>query len=277
MPRSRTSASTYAVQQTFASGCERAGVNDLLLRLPWAVDWVQDWPKRGHINLLESAACRTWEESFDGRQDLRPVAVLDSRVTLCSSSKGRSPAAALRGTLRRRCAQLLGRGVYPSYLFGPTRFNTADAPTRFKELAPPLGTLPAWAFGSDDAVDLVCGLPPRNAAVSAWARITLHLVDVEALVDHGGRRHPAFLLPGWGGGAFEELHTDAADPLSPGALLGPTAGARRWLTRFQPQPFQDFDATLGYPGDGPPGDGSSFPSGPRLSFAPRAHGAPPPL
>ena len=223
----------HAVQQTFSAGCERAGVNDLLLRLPWTVDWIQDWPRPGHINLLESAACRSWEETFDGRRDVRPVAVLDSRVTLCSSSKGRSPAAALRGTLRRRCAQLVGRGVYPSYVFGPTRLNTADPPTRFKDLEPPIGELPSWAMGSDDVVDFVCGLPPSNAPLTNWARIVLHLVDAGALLDPGGRRSTAFLVPGWGGAAFEELHTDAADPLSAGALLAPTAGRRRWLTRLQ--------------------------------------------
>ena len=64
---------------------ERAAVNDMLGSLPWSVDAVFSWRHSRQINLLETETCRRWEESFSPSRDLRPLDMLDSRVTLCSS------------------------------------------------------------------------------------------------------------------------------------------------------------------------------------------------
>ena len=181
--------------------------------------------------------------------DVRPVALLDSRVTLCSSAKGRSPSHALRPSLRRRAAQLLGRGLYPAYAFAPTRLNVADAPTRDRELPEPWGPPPRWLQGDAPVLDLALGLPPLPAAAAAWARFGLHLLDLAQLAP-APLRSTAGPTP-----ALDFLHREAADPLAyaqlcawrPLPALTPRCGFQArargsartsspWKGRFPPTP-----------------------------------------
>ena len=51
--------------------------------------------------------------------NIRAVGILDSRVTLCSTIKGRSPFAAIRAQLSHRMPLQIGGGLYPSFTLAP--------------------------------------------------------------------------------------------------------------------------------------------------------------
>ena len=75
-----------------------------------------------------------WEERAARRGGGRIVGLADSRVTLCSRLKGRSSYRAIRASLLRLAPEVLAGGVYPAYLFTPSRLDPSDDPTRFVPL-----------------------------------------------------------------------------------------------------------------------------------------------
>ena len=64
---------------------------------------------------------------------LRPVTLVDSRVTIGASYKGRSPAKRINNELRRSLTHVLFTKVYGGAFYCGTKFNPADAPTRDRE------------------------------------------------------------------------------------------------------------------------------------------------
>jgi hypothetical protein len=91
----------------------------LLHSSEWTTEWVKAWYSENHMNVLEGQTARRWEEEMAKIGDIRPTAIVDSRVTLCSSVKGRTPSTALTVGLRRRSALLLGGGSLPLLPFQP--------------------------------------------------------------------------------------------------------------------------------------------------------------
>ena len=114
-------------------------INDLLMTGHWNVRSEWFWKKASHINLLESHAGLALMKKLKlGGGDVRYTSLLDSRVAKGSFAKGRSSAAkALMPMLRKAAAWQIGGGLYPGYGFAPTRLNTADAPTRVRDLPDP--------------------------------------------------------------------------------------------------------------------------------------------
>ena len=113
-------------------------LNDLLSQDGWSTLTSWEWKKQGHINVLESRAFVALEKKLlDRGGDRRFVALLDSRVAKGAHSKGRSSARALRPSLLRSCSYLVAGNLHPGLGFAPTRLNTADAPSRDKELPLP--------------------------------------------------------------------------------------------------------------------------------------------
>ena len=115
-------------------GLESVIANDLLLTGGWKKERVWSWKHSGHINVYESY-------SFVGLLgklakeggDQRFVTLLDSRVAKGAQAKGRSSSNALRCSLQKSCSLQLAGNLHPSLGFAPTRLNTADAPTRFRD------------------------------------------------------------------------------------------------------------------------------------------------
>ena len=156
------------------SGLESTLANDLLMTGQWKVEKVWDWKKSAHINVLESNAyIGILRAEILAGGDSRFTALLDSRVAKGSHAKGRSTSKALCPSLRRGAAFQLAGGLYPALGFAPTRLNTADAPTRCREIEPKATTSLA------DLIDFKCAQNLHstglNRHAAAWVRLTVLL------------------------------------------------------------------------------------------------------
>ena len=147
--------------------------------------------------------------------DKRIPFFIDSHVARCCIARGRSSAGSLRRTLKKAAALCIAYGLYPAGKFAPTRINPADCPTRDSQILPPSRSISAHL----DSTHLVAlaGISGLRRWASNWCRLALLLVpailDFHAFPD-STRSSPSFPISGW------EWHLD-------------------------------FDATLGYPGEGP--------------------------
>lgn len=153
-------------------GLESVIANDLLMTGEWKVEKVWDWDRSSHINLLESHAyLAILRDRLLAGGDCRFTSLLDSRVAKGSHAKGRSSAKALGPSLRRGAAYQIAGGLYPALGFAPTRLNTADAPTRSREIQK------LARFSIADKVDfrkaqLLHALPLSRIA-AAWVRFVV--------------------------------------------------------------------------------------------------------
>ena len=155
-------------------GHESVTINDLLVARTWTVCRSWRWRRASHINVLEvGSAASLMKESLLARPCTRFTLLLDSLVARGALAKGRSSAVTLVPMLQRCCALQIAGGLQPSYAFAPTRYNTADAPTRDREL-------PVASKHS------LCGILPIERVVdglratltrplAGWARLALFL------------------------------------------------------------------------------------------------------
>eukprot|EP00435_Cladocopium_sp_Y103_P043042 s6_g12.t1 len=124
-----------AADEPRVSGVESVVANDLLSSGAWQLESAWFWRAPSHINILESHAYLAVLKKLAVEQgDVRFTTLLDSRVAKCSHAKGRSSSKALRPTLQKGAAWQIAGGLYPALGFSPTRLNTADAPSRDREL-----------------------------------------------------------------------------------------------------------------------------------------------
>ena len=155
-------------------GRESLIVNDLLIAREWKERRAWFWKKRSHINVLETSAAvsilreQAWREPGSG-QNL----IVDSEVARGALAKGRSSSFSLRPTLRRSAAIQIAGDIYPAISYGPTRLNTADAPTRDR----PLPTKAENALTSFIPPAAAYGVHATKLCryQANWARLTLLL------------------------------------------------------------------------------------------------------
>lgn len=196
-----------AAMATGTPACyEKFWINDLLRELPWVPTASRPVGGDAHINVRElRAGLRHGVMEARGARGLRILLVLDSRVSIGALGKGRSAAQLLNNELRAALPEILGQDLYLGFLFGPTRLNPADAPSRLRPLASTGLGLPPWARalmrGDTKEFDWLTSLPDQSHRTMGWACLTLRLAKARGC------------------------------PLSPKEL--------------------PFDATLGYPGEGP--------------------------
>ncbi len=146
--RPSSSVSQQAMEALEKKGCERVAINELL----WSVTWNElrcwKWKKKSQINLLESAVIVNWVLGTAKRGgDACLAGIVDSRVALGSTAKGRSPSRSLRPNLSRICSLSLAFGIYTSLSFGPSRFNVADDPTRHRRVREAKSRAASWLSG----------------------------------------------------------------------------------------------------------------------------------
>ena len=67
-----------------------------------------------------------------GLRHLRQLLLLDSRVAIGAVGKGRSASLILNPVLREMLPEILAKDVYFGFLFGPSRLNPADGPSRLR-------------------------------------------------------------------------------------------------------------------------------------------------
>ena len=200
-------------------GLESIIVNDVLMTGRWQVDKVVPWRGHSHINTLELGAIGILERQLSiSSPGTRFTILVDSSVAKSSSAKGRSTSLALQPSLRRAMAHQIGFDIYPAFAFAPTRLNVADDPTRRVPLRTPSReslhrVLPLAALHNLGSLRL-------RRPLASWARLFLVFSSAQLGLSSGLLR----LLSG----RFSPLLSDG------------------------PRPEQcDFDATLGYPGEGP--------------------------
>ena len=118
-------------------GIESVFLNDLLMTGHWSCELAWFWKHSSHINLLESNSYVTLLKLLAARGlSGRFTCLLDSRVAKGCHAKGRSSALALGPSLKGAASISIAAGLYGSFGFSPTRLNTADDPTREKEVRP---------------------------------------------------------------------------------------------------------------------------------------------
>lgn len=198
-------------------GLEDQASNDLALSLRWKVDSSWRWKGRSHINLLETAATlKLYRDVAIKEGDVRFVYLSDSHVARSSLARGRTSSLALRSLLKKSSSICIGYGLYPAGRFAPTRWNPSDHPTRDTSLPDPVPSS-LVELCCPAALSWICSLPRQRRWAANWIRLVLLI--------------------------------------SPGYLefVASTEACRRhayhWIS---PADFPlDFDATLGFPGEGP--------------------------
>ena len=205
-----------------AEGLESPLLNDVVKKYKWHTTSVWRWKGKSHINVLELASYFQAIKKAARKGGGRFCFLLDSYVALRASSKGRSSSRALAPLLRKILAVSLAFAVYTAGLFCPTRLNPSDDPTRDAVLRSPLNAPPIVDFLDLDGIYAFASLPRSRRWASNWSSLSLGLL-VRARVLHQGFLDPCFRL------------LSSRPPLSLHELL------------------MDFDQTLGFPGEGPPG------------------------
>ena len=196
-------------------GLESQLINDVATSAPWKEIAVWDFRKCSHINILEESV--VYRLCSILAKDCRPKRVtilVDSNVVRCASSKGRTSSNGLAPILRKVMALCIAAGLYVSFAFVPTRLNASDDPTRDRDVRPSLAGL-GYGKMSVEQLFKLSELPKLKRWASNWARLVLLSSSIDIL--------------------------ENADR----SLFRQTNCHRK------PQTSMDFDATLGFPGEGP--------------------------
>ena len=203
-------------------GLESQLVNSVALSSGWEVCSSWTFRKQSHINILEMASMlRLANKLAEGRRPLRVVNLVDSYVCRCAASKGRTSSRALSAILRRLNAISIASGLYWTFPYCPTRWNPADDPTRDTPLRSPVGSFDFDQWETHQIYDLA-GLPKTKRWASHWVRLVILIVGPTVL----------------------SLHDRSC--------YRRTWRSHGLTARAPPSSSLDFDATLGYPGEGPP-------------------------
>lgn len=185
----------------------------------WTVGSSWKWKGKSHINVLERASYFQAFKDAARRGGGRFSFLVDSSVTLFSTSKGRSSSRALAPLVRKIMAIAIAFGVFGSNHFTPTRLNVSDDPTRDQELRAP-ARKPVYDGFHDHAVYALAQLPKLRRWISNWVSLLFGLYASQA-----------FVFPGFSADAWRSRQ--ACLPIS------------------LHQALMEFDSALGFPGEGP--------------------------
>ena len=203
-----------------AEGLESVFVNEVMKRQAWKVGSAWRWTGKSHINVLEMASVFQAIKTAARRGGGRVCLLVDSNVVVRSVAKGRSSSKALASLLRKIMAVSLAFGIFIAILFVPTRLNVADDPTRSAPLRDPLRGKTFLADLDSDGLFKLAELPRLRRWISNWTSLFLGLCSLHAIP------HAALSI---------------SNP--------------RFRSSLPPVDFYqhllEFDATLGYPGEGP--------------------------
>ena len=99
-----------------------------------------------------------------------------------SVTKGRSPSHAITRMLQmlqRNMPLIVAGGLQPGLLFGPTRLNVADDPTRGVPLRAPSNPLPTWMEHSE-GLELAFATAPGHRSAVGWVRLVMRLLPASS-------------------------------------------------------------------------------------------------
>ncbi|CAE7780608.1 unnamed protein product, partial [Symbiodinium sp. CCMP2456] len=152
-------------------GLESVLVDDLAQSLEWKLVAAWNWRRERHINVHEPGAYKhLCMRKARGPIPSRFVSLIDSNVSRCAISKGRSPSSALAAELREISALSLAFGFYGALPFTPTRLMPADAPSRHAPVPPPLAGPP---LHERYPLEALVPLPRLKRWAANWARLIL--------------------------------------------------------------------------------------------------------
>ena len=206
------------VEDYEVDGKENVLANEVIKSSAWKVNGSWAFKSKSHINLLELAAlvelARRVARHFGA---CRVLAFVDSAVVRGACSKGRSASAGISKLLRRFCSICLASGLYFTTPFCPTRLNPSDDPTRGREVRDPIdgSWLDAW---SDEDLYKLATRKPLRRWISNWTSLVIKLIGPRSMELADRSLYRSF-----------PLH---ASYIHHGSM--------------------DFDASLGFPGEGPP-------------------------
>ena len=216
-------AKAIAAKDTLAvKGLEDQLLNEILISSKWELEDCWAFKAPHHINILElSAVVRLISRLVKERVSGRVIVFVDSNVVRCAGNKGRSSSKALLVLLKKLGALAVSGGLYVTLVYSPTRLNPADDPTRQRPIRSPLAGLCLENWEKDFIARLSIVSKLRRFA-SNWVRLVIRLLG------------PSVLFFG-----DRSLYRSTQRPDFGFALRAPSA------------PQKGFDATLGYPGEGP--------------------------
>ena len=141
--------------------------------------------KSGHINVLECRTYKTWIKHCAKRHpDQRLLGLLDSRVTLGATAKGRSSSFAISRVLQGSLGYILGGGLYPGGLHVESSKNRSDGPSRNKPTPGASKECPVWLqelrAGRFEAFDMALAAASFPKVAGRWVKMLLLLCgDIE--------------------------------------------------------------------------------------------------
>eukprot|EP00438_Fugacium_kawagutii_P027450 Skav208101 [mRNA] locus=scaffold1681:249518:254098:- [translate_table: standard] len=168
-------------EEVKVEGLENQLTNEVMQTAEWEVlsDWV--FKKPSHINILEEAAIlRLCSLLAREAKPLRFAIMVDSNVVRCATAKGRTSSRCLGSVLKRVTALCVAAGFYISIPFCPARLNASDDPTRGRTVRCPIK---GWNLNEWDSEDIyeLASLPKTKRWASNWIRIVIGMVGPEVL------------------------------------------------------------------------------------------------
>ena len=203
-------------------GLENQLLNEVLLSSHWTLDECWEFKSPHHINILELAVVvRLVSKLAKACLGCRVVIFVDSNVVKCAVNKGRSSSKALAVLLKKLGALSIGGGVYPLLVYSPTRLNPADDPTRNKDVRQPVVGLSVSSWDDDD-IRRLSSLGSLKRFASNWSRLVIGLLGPCGIWLSDRSIYRSSIAP-----PYQACY------------------------RRNAVPSYDFDATLGFPGEGP--------------------------
>ena len=193
--------------------------------------------RSGHINVLESRTHKTWMKYCARKYPCsRVLGLLDSRVTLGATAKGRSSSFAISRVLQGSLCYIIGGDLYPGGLHVSSAKNRSDAPSRNRPVPGPSKECPEWLAalraGNYEVFDSVVAASTYSRVPGRWIRLLLLMSgDIE--------RNPGPLpsVPRQARGSFDfdVGFTQATSSRMDACLLG----FRQWVDEQFPEAFGD--------------------------------------
>ena len=205
------------LEEIEVDGKENILVNEVAKTARWKVNGDWAFKSKSHINLLELSAVVELARRVAKRfGSCRVLALVDSIVVRGACSKGRSASKGISRLLRRFCSICVAAGLYFTTPYCPTRLNTSDDPTRGRPIRDrqPDAWLSEWS--PEDLYRLATKQTLRRWA-SNWCSLIIKLLGSKVVYFNDRSLFRGFPL------RSSQLHWGG----------------------------MDFDATLGYPGEGP--------------------------
>ena len=177
-------------------------VSDLCNSLPFR-EFRYRFKRSGHINVNEARVYKSWIKSQAKSEPCsRFVGLLDSRVTIGATAKGRSSSFAISRILQGSLAYIVGSDLYPGCIHCNSKDNRSDGPSRVRPVDPPTKEPPRWLTelegGRTDCFDVCVEASKFSKKPARWLRMLLLLLgDIEPHPGPRAARGPLDLQVGF--------------------------------------------------------------------------------